>query len=192
MKKIIIPLVSLLLIFFGSASAQDDSGSGGSFKPAAGDISGAIMFGRSLSELNYQLYAPFGPSGGSWSVSGSAPIAYSVDDYNGITNMIGGEGRYFITNQIAVKASGFGIIRNTPPRDNVPGFIEATMPNAGWIPDYAAVVADNSVDMNINIGGEYHFTSKFDRVDPWAGVTVILLWPSFAVRSKCDNEYFIH
>jgi len=165
------------MMFMVNAVAQDDSGSGGNFKPAAGDFSGAIMFGRSMGQWN--LTTPYSPtrgnvpSGSSWNVYGVAPQANGVNGTsNSIANMVGAEVRYFLSGQIAVKASGFGIIRNTPPRDNMQGIVAYDMPNAGWIPDYQAVKAYNRVDMNINLGGEYHFNGKFDRVDPWFGVTV--------------------
>ncbi|MDH5400608.1 MAG: BT1926 family outer membrane beta-barrel protein [Cyclobacteriaceae bacterium] len=172
MKKIIIPIFLLLLFAGAGVQAQDeDSGGGGDFAPAAGDISGAIIFGQQM-YITSGVYAPNSPYSSSWSVSGQAPYANNVSMSSSITNMVGAEARYFITNNIAAKLSGGAIKRATPARDNIQGMYDYYTPNAGWIPDYQAVEGNKEVFVNINVGGEYHFTSKYDRLYPWAGVTV--------------------
>ncbi|MEQ8575014.1 MAG: BT1926 family outer membrane beta-barrel protein, partial [Fulvivirga sp.] len=37
------------------------------------------------------------------------------------------------------------------------------------IPDYAAVDAENEAYITINLGGEYHFSSKYERLFPYVG-----------------------
>jgi len=170
MKKYI-TILALLLAAFTGVYAQDATTSDApKYNPQAGDISGAILFGRGA----YLEVAPAPSSvNSSWSVPGTAPTIGTVDgNDNAITNMIGGEARYFVTSMIAVKLSGGAILRNTPSQENLPGFIDSSSPNAAWIPDYQAVERRNSSDININLGGEYHFATKYDRLSPWAGLNI--------------------
>jgi outer membrane protein W len=176
MKKYTI-LAWMLLVTLGCVYAQDTTtGTTGSsdaadYAPAAGDITGAILLGRG-NYLNSGLAVP-ASANLSWTVPGTAPYNNTLDpNSNDITNMVGAEVRYFLMDNIALKLSGGAIIRNTPSQTNVPGFVDSNTNNAAWIPAYAAVQADNRVDMNINLGGEYHFTSKYSRLFPYAGVTI--------------------
>jgi hypothetical protein len=186
MKKYTI-IVLMLLGTLGCVYAQDTSttstsSSDGDYAPAAGDISAAILFGRG-NFLNTGLDVPTVPNS-SWTVPGTAPYANTVEaNENPVTNIVGGEVRYFLMDNIALKLSGGAIIRNTPARANVPGIIESGTNNATWIPAYAAVEADNKVDANVNIGGEYHFTTKYSRLYPYAGVTI----PFYYARRSLYN-----
>lgn len=173
MKKCII-ISALLLGLLGSVFAQEDSG----FGPAAGDFSGAVLFGRG-SFLSTGLDVPSAPwTNYNWTVSGSAPYQNSVEaGLNDVSNMLGVEGRYFVTSRIAVKLSGGAIYRGTPARDYVPGLMDPNSPNATWIPIYNAVQQDSRVDFNLNIGGDYIFPSKkFDRIFPYVGANIPLLY----------------
>jgi outer membrane protein W len=170
-------LIAVLLLSFGFAVAQDSgsaaasSSSSEDYAPTAGDISGAILFGRG-NFLTTGLDVAPSPNN-SWTVPGSAPYNNTVDvSDNEITNMVGVEVRYFLLDNIALKLSGGAILRNTPARTNIPGFVDSGTNSAAWIPAYASVVADNRADVNINLGGEYHFSSKYSRLFPYAGVTI--------------------
>jgi len=182
MKKYTI-LAWMLLVSLGCVYAQDtstttttttttgSSSGDASYAPAAGDISAAIIFGRG-NFLNGGLsVTPVASS--TWTVPGTAPYNNTVDaNSNDITNMIGAEVRYFLMDNIALKLSGGAIFRNTPSQINSPGSIDPTASNATWIPAIQATPADNRSDVNINLGGEYHFTSKYNRLFPWAGLTI--------------------
>jgi hypothetical protein len=179
MKKYLI-LSALLLGLLGNVFAQD-----GGFAPAAGDFSGAVLFGRG----SYQTYGLDIPSAAgtntSWSVSGSAPYLNAVEpNYNDVSNMFAVEGRYFITNTIALKMSGGAIFRGTPSRPNIPGYTSYSVPNASWIPYYNAVVQSKSTDAVLNIGADYLFPSKkFDRLFPYLGANIPL---GYGRRSQFD------
>jgi len=174
MKKIIF-ISALLLGLLGSVCAQDETTD---FGPAAGDFSGAVLFGRG----SYQLSGfdiPSAPGSNTyWTVSGSAPYLTSiVAGNNSVTNMLGVEGRYFVTPKIAIKVSGGVIIRSTPPHDNAPGVIDPSSPNGTWIPNYEAVVQSQDLDLNFNLGGDFIFPSKkFERMFPYVGVNVPFLY----------------
>jgi outer membrane protein W len=177
MKRHII-LTVMLLVSLGALYAQDATTSTqgdkpSSFVPEAGDFSGAILFGRGSFLSDDNLIVPNSAGGNrGWTVGGNAPYNYTTDpNYNSVSNIVGAEMRYFATSNIAVKLSGGAIIRNTPSQPNIPGITDADN-NAAWIPAYEAVVADNQSDINVNLGGEYHFTTKYNRLSPYAGLTV--------------------
>jgi len=205
MKRHIILTVAMLLML-GSLYAQDESPQKEevSFAPSAGDFTGAIQFGRG-NYLTSGLVVPSSPvyynnypGNYSWTVSGQAPYANMIDaNNNSVGNIVGIEGRYFITNRITAKLSGGAIFRNTPSFDNVLGYIPTveiqqynsdgtpsldgygnpiyyTQPtsNSTWLPAYNAVVAEDQADVNVNIGGEYHFTTKYSRLFPYTGLTL--------------------
>jgi len=175
MKKCII-LSALLLSLLGSVLAQEETtGSSSEYGPAAGDFSGAVLFGKGSF-----LQTPSAPSTPNpwWSVSGQAPYLSTIEaGENEVTNMLGVEGRYFFTDVIALKLSGGALFRKTPARDNIPGNIDPSAPNAAWLPAYDAVELNSTVDFNFNIGGEYHFPSKkFDRIFPFVGANIPLIY----------------
>jgi hypothetical protein len=186
MKKIKILAVALLCTVGAyaqttSTSTTEAGSSSGDFQPSAGDMSGALLFGRG-NFLNGGLDVPAVASewisGGSSSATynpiiGSSPYANTNDpNDNAVTNIVGAEFRYFLASNLALKVSGGAIIRNTPARPNMPGFIEDGSDPGAWIPAYASVEADNRVDVNINVGGEWHFTTQYNRLYPYVGATV--------------------
>jgi opacity protein-like surface antigen len=181
MKKYII-ISALLLGLTGSVFAQDAGG------PAAGDFSGAVLFGRGAYQYS-GLDLPYAPgTNTSWYVSGSSPYLNAVSPgYNDVSNMLGVEGRYFFTDKVALKVSGGAILRSTPPRINIPANIDPSAPNATWLPAYNAVVQSNTVDFNLNIGGDYFFPSeKFTRVFPYVGANLPFF---YGRRSEYDPTF---
>lgn len=174
MKKYIILTLTLLACIGISFAQDEDSGSSDDedtgFERKAMDFTGAITFGRGTYLDWGSTPSSPGGSSGSWSVNGSAPSTNIDANQNGVSNMIGGEARFFILDNIAVKLSGGAILSNTPARQNIQYFEnDSNSPNATWIPQYASVEADNRVETNINIGGEYHFSTKPERIFPYLG-----------------------
>lgn len=168
MKNKILQLFTVCMILgIGTSFAQDE----GSLKK----FSGAILFGNSI--LLSEPTVPASPGINDWTVTGEAPYASGISSLNNITNMIGAEFRFFVSDKIALKLNGSGMYRNTPYSDNVPGVtpatsgaVDPTSPNAGWIPNYAATVMDNSFNGNVSIGGEYHFSSA--KLSPYVGLMI--------------------
>ncbi|MBA7540795.1 hypothetical protein ES705_33098 [subsurface metagenome] len=201
MRKYLILTIALMAGLSFATYAQDED-SGSEFGTKAGDITGAILFGRG-NFLSYGSVPAAPGSNSNWTVYGQTPYANTVNaNDNTLTNIIGGEVRYFITNRIAVNLSGGAIIRNTPDLQNVqyfyidqsyspveliPGNDPATS-NQGWIPQYGSVVADNSIETNINLGGEYHFPSpRFNRLFPYVGAAVNYY---YSRRSEYDPSVY--
>ena len=139
-------------------------------------FSGAILFGNGI--YLAEPAVPSLPGAIDWTVSGEAPYASGITSNNQLTNMIGAEFRYFVSNNFAFKFNGSGIFRNTPAADNVTGVtpntsgaVDPTSPSAGWIPNYAATVMDNSLNVNVSIGGEFHIATG-SKVSPYVAVMV--------------------
>jgi hypothetical protein len=161
-----------LLGLLGNVFAQD-----GGFAPAAGDFSGAVLFGRGSYQttgLDLPPAAGTSSNAGYWNISGSAPYLNAVEpNYNDVSNMFAVEGRYFISSVIALKLSGGTILRSTPARGNIPGYQSSSVPNSTWIPNYNAVVQYKSTDIVVNMGADYLFPSKkFDRLFPYLGANI--------------------
>jgi outer membrane protein W len=168
-------LLAVMLLFIAGLGYAQDSGSQSTetdYGPQAGQKTAAIIFGRG-NFISSGLSVPGSPTSVYWIVPGNAPSANMVESNNNdVSNMVGIEGRYFFTDRIAVKLSGGAIFRNTPSVVNIPGSMDPNAPNSAWIPHYQAVVQDNSADININLGGEYHFTTSVSRLFPYVGITV--------------------
>ena len=179
MKKYLI--LCFIVVFALSANAQDkvldhacknDTCSVAvKFAPQKGDFTVAMVFGRGA-YLNDGLFVPVSGS----SVNGVAAYDNGVDaNSNSITNMVGAEGRYFIKNNFAITLSGGAILRNTPAQLSIPA--------AGNLPAYNAVVADERIDLNVSLGGQWLFNTKNDRLFPYVGFTIPF---DYARRSLYD------
>ncbi len=191
MKKYIILSIALLAGISFTAYAQDESsgsdateesGDSGTLGHKAGDITGAILFGRG-SFLSYGTVPQVPRNNTNWTVSGQVPYANVSVAGSSASNMIGGEGRYFITDIIAVTLSGGAIIRNNPALQNVQYFYinpssstglslgnDPSTSNQSWVPHYGSIIQDNRIEANVNVGGEYHFpSSRFKRLFPYLG-----------------------
>lgn len=183
----------------GGVYAQEASAQNGQeaahYAPAAGDISGAILLGRgNFLDLNYWDVPAAAGIDPDWYISGTAPYVNVVNtNNNSISNIVGAEVRYFLLDNIALKLSGGAILRETPERINVPGgnntYIPGTGSNATWIPSQDAVEEDRSLDANVNLGAEYHFSSKYSRLFPYVGATLPFY---YARRSLFDPTIITH
>ena len=192
MKKYIILSIALLAGISFTAYAQDEeSGSdateesedSGALGHKEGDITGAILFGRGSFLSSGSVPSAPGSSSTNWTVPGQVPYANVSVNGSSASNMIGGEGRYFITDIIAVNISGGAVMRNNPALQNVQYFWvnpgsstglgignDPSTSNQSWVPHYGSVVQNNSIEANVNVGGEYHFPSKrFKRLFPYLG-----------------------
>lgn len=167
MKKYII-ISALLIGLMGSIYAQN-------LGPSAGDMSGAVLFGTGPYMSVPVPYAPEDYS--NWTIYGSVPYLNFVENgENDLTNLIGIELRYFLTGNIAIKASGGAVTRKSPSVINMPGFMDPNSPNATWIPNYSSIEQRNYMDANLNIGADWIFTTKYEKVFPYAGLNIPILY----------------
>jgi outer membrane protein W len=163
-------LIVLLLVALGTSivtNAQDG------FGPSAGDISVSLQLGKAESFSNLQYVAK--PSTSSdYSLYTPYATTVSTSD-NSMMNMIGVEGKYFVTDQIAVRLSGMGIIDVTPAQTSVPGvtYYNTQLQNAGVssivLPAYNAIESKTTHRFTANVGGDYYFAVDSRRVCPYGG-----------------------
>ena len=100
-----------------------------SFAPQKGDFTAAMLFGRGA-YIGSSFSVPSSYSGST--VDGGAPYVGDISaNSNSVTNMIGGEFRYYVGNKTALKFSGGAILRNTPYVVNTPGVYDNV--NDVWI-----------------------------------------------------------
>lgn len=184
MKKYLI-LCFILAFTLTSVNAQDkdsnhkceDCDQSAKFAPKKGDFTAAMVFGRGA-YLNEGLTVP----SSYYNVSGDAPYANDVDaNNNSITNMVGAEGRYYVSNRFALTISGGAILRNTPSQLNIPAVTDVS--GNVLIQAYDAVVAEERADVNASIGVQWLFNTKNDRLFPYLGVALPF---DYARRSLYD------
>lgn|SRR5690606_32060706 len=175
MKRYIFLTVLVLFSIMDTNAQQDSEQITG---PKKGDYTGSLLLGRGRF-LQTGLTVP-GPV--PQSVSGDAPYlsTLSTND-NNITNMIGAEVRYFVSDRVALMISGGAIIRHTPGMTNIPGVTASS--NASSIPEFESIVETNQVDLNVNIGSQYFFINNYKRVHPYLGVSIPFY---YAERSEFD------
>ncbi|GGK37351.1 MULTISPECIES: BT1926 family outer membrane beta-barrel protein [Flavobacteriaceae] len=169
MKKYLI-LCFILAFTLTSVSAQDkvsnqdcDNCEVETFAPKKGDFTAAMVFGRGA-YLNGGLTVPSSFS----SVSGDAPYLNTVDaNNNSVSNMVGAEGRYYVGNKFALSFGGGAILRNTPAQLNIPAVVDAN--GNQIIQGYNAVVANERIDLNVTVGGQWMFKTNNDRLVPYLG-----------------------
>lgn len=184
MKKYLI-LCFILVVSLGSVNAQDKDSKhvceaecdhAVTFAPQKGDFTAAMTFGAGA-YLTSGLVVPSSSS----NVSGAAPFDNTVSaNGNSITNMAGVEGRYFVKDNFAISLSGGAILRNTPAQLAIPAVI---VNGNTIIQGYNAVVADERINVNVTVGGQWLFTTKNDRLFPYVGFTLPF---DYARRSMFD------
>ncbi|REE83442.1 outer membrane protein W [Lutibacter oceani] len=187
MKKYLI-LCFILVISLTSVNAQDKDSEhvcatdsccveAAKFAPQKGDFTAAMIFGQGA-YLNSGLSVP--SSNGS--VSGVAAFDNGVSaNTNSISNMVGAEGRYFVTNKFSISFSGGAILRNTPSQLGIPAVTDIN--GTVLIPAYNSVVADERVDVNVSVGGQWIFETKNERLFPYLGFALPF---DYARRSLYD------
>lgn len=152
------------------------------FAPEKGDFTVAMLFGRGA-YMNQGLTVP----SSSGNVSGDAAYANDVDpNNNNFTNMIGVEGRYYVGKKFALVVSGGTIFRNTPSALNIPRVEDV---NGNVIIDaYDAVVADERIDANLSVGGQWMFKTSNDKLIPYLGFALPF---DYARRSLYDPSIIV-
>lgn len=176
----------MLLLGLGITLAQENSteqSAASEYTPKKGDFTGAVLFGRGNYLNNVSL--PNSPGDNQfWTVFGGAPNATNINgNSNSITNIAGGEARYFIKDNIAVKLVGGFINRSTPALQNIQQFYvdsegelqpgnDPNTSNAVWIPSYSSIAEDQITELYITAGGEYHFPARFKRLSPYVGLNL--------------------
>jgi hypothetical protein len=185
MKKYLI--LSLIFVFSLTAvnaqdkdakhTCKDTSCCASKFAPQKGDFTTAMVFGRGA-YMNGGLVVPSSYS----TVSGASAYANDVSaNENDISNMVGVEARYYTSKKFAISLSGGAILRNTPSQLGIPAVLDGS--GNTIIPAYSSVVANEQVDVNVSLGGQWVLKTKNERMFPYVGFALPF---DYARRSLFD------
>ncbi len=164
MKNKILILVAFLMVSVSALYAQYDVTEKDIVteckKPKKGSFTVGLLLGRGhFINTGLAVGRP---------VSGAAPSVVSVNsNANDFANMIGIEGKYFVTNKMAVTLRGGAIMRHTPERLNMPGVNGAG--GVVVIPPYNAVVGRDNVEIHVAPGLQWYLNLKSARLQPYVG-----------------------
>lgn len=119
-------------------------------------------------------------------------VAYSSS--NDVTNMIGVEGKYFVTSEIAARLSFSGAFDGSPSRDFTEGVDDPTgeyYPNT-YLPPYKMKEGYSRQRFFLDLGADYYLPSNYERVAPYAGVQFNTIYGKMEVfdgfRGLKNNE----
>jgi OOP family OmpA-OmpF porin len=181
-KNIILSLVLFVSLSFVSVYGQDENSTvetsedsiEGSvdnlFGPRKGDFTGRLLLGKGsyFNGLNI-------PTDANGAIYPNMPSALVSGNNNSAVNMIGVEMGYYLSNRWALTLTGGTILSNTPSQLGIPA--------AGGLPEYAAVIADENINVNVTVGAQYLFKTESKKLFPFIGVSVPY---NYARRSVYD------
>jgi len=192
-------LLALILICYTGGFAFAQNG----FGPVAGDITVSLQLGRAESFYNLQyVQKPVNTYDGQYTLSAPYATTVSPDD-NSLVNMIGVEGKYFVSDQIAVRLSGMGIIDLTPAQEETPGTtvslydlfdyetvqrLQSQGVTNVLIPSYASIESKTTHRFVGNIGADYYFQVASPRVHPYLGVLATLNYGRHQYYTLDDDD----
>jgi outer membrane protein W len=169
MKQIFITCLILCLLFMVQHSTKAQATG-----PQSGDISVAIKFGKaiSFSDLSaYELHRSGWVYANNTLPKLQTPSSANFSTENSVTNMIGAEVKYFLTNQIAFRLSGGGSIQSNPSRDAVSGVEDPSgeYDPGTYLPAYSMSEGHTKQQYFLDLGTDYYFSTS-TRVNPYAGI----------------------
>jgi outer membrane protein W len=138
------------------------------FAPHAKDFTAALVFGRGA-------YFTIDSSNQYYDNTVSA-------NNNSVSNMVGIEGRYYVTNRIALSLAGGAILRNTPEVYGVPDVVDGS--GNVLIPGFNTVLATETINLHVAVGAQWLFNTKNKRMFPYVGVAL----PFDYARESHSNE----
>ena len=165
MKRIL--LIFVILIWFGSVWAQQEENVIG---PKRGTVTASLLLGNSDS-YNWSLTLP---SANQNYYSISAPQSWSTPTSNSLVNMIGIEGKWFLTDKWAIRFNGSSMLDATPAHDAVPG-VSASSPIA-TIPAYRSISGHASALVIANLGVDRYFATNNRHLYWYASPVVNFLY----------------
>ncbi len=159
-KAILIMIISLLSSQV--IIAQSDS----SYNPKKKSLTVSLLLGKGA-YLDTGSARDLGVN----TVDGAAPYYSTLDNNNNsLVNMVGLEGKYFITNKMAITFTGGVTYRNTPEQINIPGVVSTD--GQVLVPSYSAVIGEDDIDVHVAPGVQWYFQLKRPRLLPYMGVSL--------------------
>ncbi len=166
MKKIV--LIILISLFSSELVISQDKKVDTNYKPKKNSLTVSLLLGRGA-----YLDSGSGRNIGTNTVNGNAPFYRALDNNNNsLANMVGLEGKYFISSKMAVSLTGGVTYRNTPEQINIPGVVSTD--GDVLVPAYSAVIGEDDIDVHIAPGVQWYFELKRPRLLPYVGVSLPL------------------
>ncbi len=166
----------LLALIAAPATAQEQA------KDAAGQFQVSLvlgnntMFNQNTSEYLLPEYydgttTPSIGIGGDDVTSSDPGLYLNLGDLgsNSLLNMVGVQGRYFITSNLDVNLMFAANIAATPKKDYIEG--DNTISDMA-IPASRAIEGRLKTNMTATIGANWHFSTKSDKISLYAGIAV--------------------
>ncbi len=178
MKKILLSIILTMTV--GLVMAQG-------FGPQAGDISVSLKLGKAENFSNLKLLYMYN---GTYTIYSPSNTTASTSS-NSIVNMIGVEGKRFLSSNIAVAVNFMGTMSNSPGQDAVEGvsyYDEDTYETTVMVPAYESVSTTGEYKFVGSIGADYYLSVGNDRIYPYVGGRIQGLYGRSEVIPIVDYE----
>ncbi|GAF04698.1 BT1926 family outer membrane beta-barrel protein [Saccharicrinis fermentans] len=164
-KNIIYSLFCVFVLCWFSTNME---GQNGEYTPQSGDKIVSLKFGRlkDYGEIN-GYYVNRIANGSSTSVIDYPTL--STDDPSATISIIGVEVKYFLSPNIALRFGGGGALAGVPSRDYVPGVSVDGSSSPYSIPSYSMLEGKTTMEMYGDLGADYYFSTKVNRLFPYLG-----------------------
>jgi len=164
----------VLILLFSVNQRTNAQESESESESRAGKITMAVKFGKAISFSDLQFYEVNRTASSYYNYSFPKLdyiSNYSLSTYNSVTNMVGAEFKYFLTNDLAIRLSAVGSIESTPLRDFVEGTVDLTgeYKPGTYIPSYSMMEGYNKNQFYIDLGVDHYFNSMA-KINPFVGV----------------------
>ncbi|MDO5986776.1 BT1926 family outer membrane beta-barrel protein [Flavivirga amylovorans] len=160
MKKIFLAIF-VLLFSMNMAIAQDKKAI--DYRPDKGSFTVSLLLGKGVF-----LDSGSATSIGNNVVNGAAPTYTTLsNNNNNLTNMVGVEGKYFLSNKTVLTLTGGVSYRNTPSLINIPEVRDTT--GDLLVPGYSAVLGEDDIDVHVAPGVQFYYELKSPRLLPYFG-----------------------
>lgn len=169
MKKYI--LITLLSLSGFAAMSQNDkemvvSNQTDAYKPQKGSYTVSLLMGRGSYIEQGGTYV-----GSSHQVSGQAPYANTINSNdNSLMNMAGVEGKYFISDKMALSLNGGFTFRTTPSSVNIPAILDDN--NAVVVPAYQSIIGEDKYSLHAALGLQWYLKLKSPKLVPYVGFSL--------------------
>ncbi|MCG8182381.1 BT1926 family outer membrane beta-barrel protein [Tenacibaculum piscium] len=136
------------------------------FRPKKGSYTVSLLMGRGS-------YIEQGGSyiGNANQVSGQAPYVNTINSNdNNMMNMAGVEGKYFISDKMALSLNGGFTFRTTPSDVNIPAVLDDE--NTVVVPAYQAIIGEDKYSLHAGLGLQWYLKLKSPKLVPYVGFSL--------------------
>lgn len=154
------------------------------FAPQKGEMMFSLRFGKAIeyADLQYGEINQYNQAvtviGQPYAVTDRYTDANLDNNGNLKVNNIGLEFKYFITPQIAARVGGSGMISSSPSQDYIEGVYDDSKPFVTGldVSSYEDIEGETRMQFNFDLGADYYFNTKLERLFPYAGAEFNFLY----------------